>query len=1065
MLLLSVATNAQHATAQEDGASRLPLQMARTVSFTTTEGSWMALHVSPDGKQIAFDLLGDIYLLPITGGEATRITSGPEWDVMPRFSPDGRQLAFISDRDGTDNLWVMDLASRKLRQITREVTVNFASPEWTPDGEFIAVRRYEQHPSVIDYRRVISLALYHKLGGVGTELYRGSTTRNKNSGVSFSPDGRYFYFSSNIGVEVGPYLGQYQIIRLDRKTGQTETITSRAGGALRPLISPDGRYLVYATRRDAETALRIRDLVTQQDEWLAGPVQRDNQQGYAVSDVFPGYSFTPDSRAVVFTAGGHIQRVDIQSKSVSLIPFSAHVEQGLATRLHFDGRIEDGPLELKQLQFVNPSPDGKQIVFTALAQLWVSDTLGHARRLTDSNLREYQPVFSPDGRWIAYTTWSDSAGGQLWRVSASGGKPVLLTPMAGFYTAPVWTPDGDRIVFSGGPVQQGFDVREGIRELRWVSFAGGDQHTIAPIEYPPVQVTGRGADARVYFMENTAGVNRETPVNTLIQSIRFDGTDQHLHARYIVTGPPTVAAVPSRNGQWLLLIDRDDLYLMPLTQVGEGPLTVRFSAPSVSFRRVSTDGANYVAWAEDSKSFSWSFTNKFYRASLDAALNTPSSSWNPAPLAINISVPRARPKGKLLLRGARIITAKGDQVIERGDIVIENGRIAAVIEGSNANTPADATVMDVSGKTIIPGLVDQHAHPAVGRELIPAQGWSIASHLAYGVTTARQPSGNQFQYGWAEVIEAGMMVGPRLFGAGQTFTTLAAPIQSQEDAFRLVRQRKLEGSSVIKQYVEPRRIQRQWIAIASAREHIPATNEAGLLNEVVTMAIDGYTGVEHNIEITPLYKDVVELLAQSKVTYTPAMITTYGSPQTYHYWRARTNIHDDVKLRHFLPHDLIDNEMRHVQYFRDEEHHFPDVARAARDIFRAGGNVAMGSHGDQPGIGIQWELWNLASGGFTPLEVIQVATIKGAESMGLTQDIGSIEPGKLGDLLVLDKNPLEDIRNTNTIQYIVKSGFVFDGNTLNQLWPVKKPFPKQYWSADEEQWQATQARLEKERHH
>ena len=303
-----------------------------------------------------------------------------------------------------------------------------------------------------------------------------------------------------------------------------------------------------------------------------------------------------------------------------------------------------------------------------------------------------------------------------------------------------------------------------------------------------------------------------------------------------------------------------------------------------------------------------------------------------------------------------------------------------------------------------------------------------------------------------------MMTGPRLFGAGQTFTPIATPLQSQEDADHFVRQRKLQGASLIKQYVQPRRIQRQWIAIAAARESLPASNEAGVLGANVTMAIDGYTGSEHNIEITPLYRDLVELFAQSKLTYTPALITTYGSPQTYHYWRARTNAHDDAKLRNFLPHDLIDRQLRTVRYFRDEDHHFPAVARAARDIFRAGGNVGFGSHGDQPGIGVQWELWNLASGGFTPLEIIQVATIKGAESMGLTQDIGSLEPGKLADLQVLDRNPLEDIRNTNSIRYVVKNGFVYDGNTLDQVWPVRRPHPTPYWRRDEDEWTALSRR-------
>jgi Tol biopolymer transport system component len=1040
-----------------ESASKLPLRTTRTVSFTTTEGTWMALDVSPDGRQIIFDLLGDLYVMPITGGDATRLTSGPEWEVMPRYSRDGREIVFISDRDGTDNIWTMELATGKLQQVTREVDVNLGSPEWSPDGEYIVARHYEQYPQLDDYRRVISLWLYDRRGGGGVQLHRGTTERNRNSGVSFSPDGRYVYFASDRGAGRGPVLGIYQVMRLDRTTGDLHQLTSRAGGALRPIVSPDGRYLVYATRRDAVTALRIRDLATQEEEWLVASVQRDDQQGYAVADVFPGYAFTPDSRCVVFTAEGHIQRVDIATKAVTLVPFTAYVEQALAPRLMATNRIEDGPFQVRQLHGVTRSPDGASIAFSALGQLWIRDASGRVRRLTEGDAREYQPAFSPDGRWIAYITWSDSAGGHLWRVGPTGGNPVLLTPAPGFYRSPVWTPDGDRIVYSAAPVAHGLDLDEGVRELRWTPFAGGEQHTIAVNDEVPVQVSGRGSEARVYYVENTGGRNRDTPVKALVHSIRLDGLDQRLHLRYVVAGLRNVAAFPSRDGRWLLLLDRDDLYLMPLARVG-APVTVRERAPSVTMRRVTRNGANFTWWSEDSRSFGWSFTNHVYHTRVEAFLSSTDDDWNPSPSTVQLTVPRARPKGALLFRGARIITAKGDEVIERGDLLIENGRIAALTAGRLASIPPGTMVMDVSGKTIIPGFVDLHAHPRVSRELMPSQGWSIAANFAYGVTTSRIPSGNRIQLAWAELLEAGLMIGSRVFGAGQTFTSVATPLQSQEDAFRRVRLRKLQGSTMIKQYLQPRRIQRQWVAIAAAREGLPASNEGGVPGMVVTMALDGYTGMEHNIEITPVYRDWVELFARSQITYTPAMITTYGSPQSYHYWRARSNFHDDAKLRRFVPHQYLDEISRRVQYFRDEEHHFPQVARVARDILRAGGNVALGTHGDQQGIGVQWELWNLAAGGMTPLEVIRVATIMGAESMGLTQDIGSLEPGKLADLQVLDGNPLRDIRETNTIRYMVKNGLVFDGHTLDQVWPESKPFPTPYWRVEDAQWEALHAR-------
>jgi len=1054
MKLLALLALSQGLAAQQMPAdsTALPIKPARTIAFDTDEGTWISLDVSPDGHSIVFDLVGDLYVLPIEGGQARRITSGMAWDCMPRFSPDGRTIAFISDRSGSDNLWVMNADGTGLRQVTRETDFALSSPAWTPDGDYLVARRFGAYPGPVDYLRSVPLWMVHKDGGSGTELFPGAggTGTTTNTGAAFSPDGRYMYFSSHAGGYAGESVNQYQVLRFDRSTGERQTLTSGYGGGLRPIVSRDGRYLVYATRADERTALRIRDLATQEDRWLLAEMQRDDQEGYAPNDILPGYAFTPDGSAVVFTGGGKIQRVNISTRTVSVIPFRARVEQGVANRHRLPLRIEDTPMPVRQLLGVQPSRDGRRLVFSAVGRLWITDIGGTPRRLTSSSGREYQPVFSPDGQWIAYVSWSDSAGGHVWKVRSAGGAPVRLTREPGYYQAPLWSEEGDRVLYSYSSVRAGLGApNAGVGEMRWVSAEGGAQRTILPPARTPLAVTAGGDTARVYFTESAGGANQATPTSVLV-SVRLDGQVRRAHARFTSPGAGgNLVAIPSPDARWLLVQDRDDAYVMAMTPAGAEGLAINLGSPSVPLRRITTEGANYVAWMDGGRTVAWSFANRFHRAPLERVMASDRrESWGIDTTEITFSVPRAAPRGLLLLRGARLITMRGDEVLARGDVLIENNRIRAV--GDRVDAPAGARVIDVGGATIIPGLLDVHAHPSVGREIAPDQEWSIAINLAYGVTTTRNPSGSRGSFPWGELIDAGEMIGSRIYATGPPLTSTNTPVRSYDDALNAVRRYKAQGANSLKQYLQPRRIQRQWLLQAAIAEGMNITNEgAGDLKADVTMALDGYTAFEHTLPIVPIYNDLVQIFAQTKITYTPAMIASYGGPSSMDYWRGRWDLHGDVKLRRFTPHTALDAYARRRPLIVDEDFIVSGIARGARDIVRAGGSVGLGSHGNQQGLGAQWELWNLASGGMTPMEVLRVATIMGAESIGFERDLGSIEPGKLADLVVLDANPLDDVRNTNRIRYVVRNGVVYDGNTLDEVWPAVRRFPQPYWLTED----------------
>lgn len=1074
-LLAAVNLAAQDQKSKKD----LPLEPSRKLEFETSEGTWISLDVTPDGRSIVFELLGDLYRVPIAGGRAERITSGLPFDSQPRVSPDGQLIAFISDRSGADNLWIAKADGSEPRKLSSESQAAVISPTWTPDSQYVVVS--------VRAGRTTDLRMFHVRGGTGITLAKpkeggagggGADTAASALGAAVSPDGKYIYVAQSVG---GPGSGQslprWQVARMDMKSGDMDVITQAEGSGMRPLLSPDGTQLVYGTRYETKTGLRVRDLNTGADRWLKWPIQRDEQEisGSPSRDTLPGYAFTPDGKAVIAAYEGGLHRIDLTTGTDTVVPFTAKVSLDIGPRLHFPYRVPQGPVKARLIQDPRQSADGKRIAMSVLTKIYTMDLAGGApKRLTHSDAWEFKPAWSPDGEWIAYVTWAMD-GGQIWKIRADGsGEPRQLTRVSAFYTDLAFSPDGTKIVALRGNEymrEQTFSEFGGLRiplDIVWLSADGGDVQLVAPargVAYP--HFTDDGTRIFVYSDEG-------------LISMRFDGSDKQTHLK--VTGPgragsprpPAADAVLMRpDGKWALAEVNHQLWLIAVPPYTGAAATVNVRSPSLPAARITDIGADYFAWADEGRTITWAIGASFFRRPFDSitfgsAKDADDSKGGdekdekketPKPpldldahvqrTDVTIELPRAIPKGTVALRHATIITSRGDEVIRNGDIVVTDNRIAAIGPSGRVTIPEGARVIDVSGKFITPGFVDPHAHWEFRtHDVLEPQNWSIIANLAYGVTAGLdvQTSTNDY-FAYEDLVDTGQAIGERAFMVGPGVFS-DNDFQSYEQALAYLRRYKeFYRTPNIKSYMVGNRKQREWVVMASkALELMPTTEGGHDMKMDLTHAIDGMHGNEHTLPVVPLYKDVIQLFAQSKTSYTPTLLVNYGGIIAEEYFYTRTEVHDDKKLNRFYPHNVLDEMTRRRRVWaRDDEFFFPQVAAEAAKVQRAGGLVGVGGHGQLQGLGYHWEMWGLAMGGMTPAEVLKAATIDGARIIGFEQDLGSLEPGKLADLVVMDRNPLENIRNTNSIRYVMKNGELYEGDTLTQIWPVHRELPAFWW--------------------
>lgn len=1024
-------------------------------TFTTDEGTWMNLDVSPDGKTIVFDLMGDIYSIPISGGKAKILRSGIPFEVQPRFSPDGSKISFTSDAGGGDNIWIMNSDGSNAKQVTKEKFRLLNNAAWMPDSNYLIARKHFTSQRSLGAGEMWQ---YHITGGSGIQLTKRKNDQQDVNEPCISPDGKYMYYSEDMysggffQYNKDPNKQIYVIKRYDFETGKNTTITGGPGGAARPQVSRDGKKLAFVKRVRTKTVLYIHDLETGEEWPVYDQLNKDQQEAWAIFGVYPNFSWMPNNKEIVFWTAGKIQKINTENSQVTNIPFTADATLKIAETVHFNSAVAPEEFTSKVIRHAVTSPDGKTIIFSALGHLWSKKLpKGKPQRLTTQKSDfEFEPSFSPDGQHIVYVTWNDETLGSVCKIPTAGGTPTKLTVEKGIYRTPTYNPFGNLITYrkEGGNNDQGrsFGKKTGIYTM---STSGANAKLISQEgAYPTFTKDGK----RIFYQTGGTYFGNLTKE---LKSVDLNGKDKKTHIKSKYAN----RLVPSPDNKWIAFTHLHKAYIAPLITNGK-EIDLDNKSTSVPVSQLSKDAGINLHWSKDSKKVFWTLGDEYFSNEIKDRFtflpNSPEKVGEVTSKGISIDLVTKTdiPSGKIAFTNARIITMEGDQVIEDGTIIINGNTIEKIGKSGDISVPQDAKVFDVNGKTIMPGIVDAHAHVGAFRYGLTTQKhWQLYANLAFGVTTAHDPSANtETVFSISELIKSGEMVGPRLYSTGFILYgadgDFKAVVNNLEDARSSIRRTKAFGAKSVKSYNQPRRDQRQQVMQAARELEINVVPEGGsTFYHNMSMIMDGHTGVEHNIPVAPVYKDVYELWKTSKTGYTPTLIVNYGGMNGEYFFYQKDNIWENEKLLKYTPRSIVDARSRHRTMVPDEEYENGHilVSKTATKLTNEGVKVNLGAHGQLQGLGAHWELWMLHQGGMTNMQALQAATINGANYIGAGNDIGSLKEGKLADLIVLDKNPLEDIRNTETVKYTMVNGRLYDTDTMNEIGNTSKERSKFWW--------------------
>ncbi len=635
-----------------------------THTFTTTEGTWMNLDISPDGSQIVFDLLGDIYIMPASGGKATALRTGIPMEVQPKFSPDGSKISFTSDAGGGDNIWVMDIDGENARQVTKEDFRLLNNSEWMPSGDYLIARKHFTSQRSMGAGE---MWLYHISGGSGIQLTKRKNDQQDVNEPSVSPDGKYMYYSEDVypggmfQYNKDPNSQIYVIKKYSFEDGETETITGGPGGAARPTVSPDGKSLAFVRRVREKSVLFVRNLETGVERPVYDELDKDQSEAWAIFGVYPNFSWTNDGSQIIFWAKGGIHKVNVSSYEVSQIPFEAEVSVQIANTLHFENDAAPEKFNANVIRDAVTTPDGQHLIFQAVGKIWrkaLPD--GEPEILVDlEDAFAYHPSLSQDGSRLAFVSWNDEALGAVHTLDLTTrriGSPVKVTAVKGLFSNPSFSPDGSTIVY----------VKEGEQSLLSNAF-GTDPgiYTIPASGGEPKRLVNSGsfpafnaAGDRIFFQ--TGGYFFGNLTKTL-KSVDLNGEDERSH----VTSKYANRLIPSPDNKWIAFIYLHKAYVVPMPMIGQ-TLDLDANTKSVPVAQLSRDAGVNLHWSADSREVRWTLGDEYYSVPLIEKYTFLEGAPDSLPamdttgIKIRLEIESDVPGGITAFTNARIITMEGD---------------------------------------------------------------------------------------------------------------------------------------------------------------------------------------------------------------------------------------------------------------------------------------------------------------------------------------------------------------------------------------------------------------------
>lgn len=1052
--------------------AQLPITPVRTIEVKTTEGTGMNVDISPDGKTLVFDLLGEIFIMPATGGKARQLTSGIAVNAKPVWSPDGSKIAFLTDQSSqqydlrTEDtighlgepmyLKIIDSFGKKLPVLKKVTPVSnegaVGEVSWATNQELIFGKCRYSLSGKKDFLPALN-------------FIRSISTLNTNE--------VHLQFIKTINKQT--FWDLYKVdFNNGKRTPFFPDFNASFDSVCNIRVGASENWLTYLSGSDLGGGNHLGGRI---DELIIYDKRSSTRRSIAKLNIkYPGdcryqrYAFSKDEQYLYIGYEGKIHRINLLSGENKIIPFQVTAKIQMGSFNYNKVKLDNSDnVKARYISSAERRPDGKQIVFTAFNRIYLLDILlGVAKQINSLSFAQFNPSYSPDGRWIAFVTYDTATSmGDVWRIPVEGGGlPEKLTDISGHYIRPIWTPDGKNVIVlrsadknyrkMGSHFIEQIEVASKSKRIITNDAGGGG----------PVSISLDGQ--RIYYSTNDAyslfgpSPNRQTNIFPLLWSINIDGTGKKVAAigRGDDVGRFLNLSV-SPDEKFLLFEKNMATFIASFDKNSTEPSRIYDKDSAISVARILQTSLG-PKWKQGGQALSWVFGDQFFEASLKTfykegigklVKKTPArkfESFSDIPLspetqtALSASLPFYKGVGEILFQNASIITMHGEKIFAEGDLLVRNGRIAAIGESGKLKITSRTKILDCTGKTIVPGFIDAHYHDGFvthnsysGDAIQPLN----LVDFSFGITNLRDPAGSIGLFGLNELISSGGIVGPRMFGVGAAIRN-SEQVNSQEEADRIVSNFRKLGATGIKEYNRGSRLEEQWLQKAAYREKLNITHECPrLLLHYLAMAKDGTTGNEHAPNWGDVYDDVLQFYTRSKIFITPTVHAySKGSNVLWFsgltYFKQRLMNEPDKKMELY-------NVQKKVALYGTMDRpldtsFFMEQLRVIGKLRKYGAKIVASSHSNLPGIGLHFEMEAFTMGGMSNFQALESATIVAAEALGIQDYLGSIEVGKIADIVVLDKNPLDNIQNSKSIRYVMKDGILYDGDTLDTIWPEKK---------------------------